>query len=557
MRDFIKMSQQQSPVARDHDEKKKELNHQGDDHDYDSCSDDDGEEDHFSLLSELKSAWKQHFIAILVAILAATMGFFHLQQGGITFPQNILPHAHLETYRRMANISFCDSDDTKEGYFLFDIPKHHLEALKKHFDGDNDELGQQEFKCAQAQSERRSILKGWSPLYPTPTLDQITSSPTSRSGNTKQKPLEPASLSFTGFGVKFINLSPTPKLLFWDGRSVDDQRLVAEIPPMEAVGTATTPGQAFSLTPVYDASTALQRWTVTADEPILVYRSESERTKDEVLQHKLQLQELNLAFAREYLILTRRPWFANFPRPPPSHPLWPAEYLGQTHTVDGLTLKVSSVTPRVLEIDNFLTAKECKALMALAQTKGLHPSTVVSGGNSINTNAVVDSTTRSSTTTWLSRTHHETVDTIYRRASRVFQVDDTVLRHNDHDITDAKYHSLAEELQIVRYAPGQEYTPHHDYVFPSITNHHQPSRFATLLIYLQAPTRGGETTFPRALQAHNHDGLVVPPKTGKAVLFYNMLPDGNADDVSQHGSKPVMEGEKWIANLWIWDPMID
>mmetsp|Transcript_27437 Transcript_27437/g.41542 ORF Transcript_27437/g.41542 Transcript_27437/m.41542 type:complete len:546 (+) Transcript_27437:149-1786(+) len=544
------MSQKASPVARNHELKKGEIKE--DDDDYVSDSDDEDEE--FSIWFELKTAWKQHFIAIFVAFLAASMGFFHLQEfTSSALLKNILPHAHLESYRRMANISFCDSSDVNEGYFLFEIPKKHLSSLESHYEGD--EFGQQELKCAQAQTQQGSLLKGLSPLYTTPTLEDITPI-VSAVTNKNEKKIEAASLSFTGFGAKFVNLSPTPKLLFWDGRAVDDQRLVAEIPPMESIGTATTPGQSFSLTPVYDASSSLQRWTVTADEPILVYRSESEKVKDDVLQHKLQLQELNLVFAREYLIQTKRPWFSNFPRPPPSHPFWPADYLGQTHRVtagDGdFTLKVSSVAPRVLEIDNFLTEQECQTLIATAQAKGLHPSTVV--GDSAKNNAMVDSTTRSSTTTWLSRTHHELVDTIYRRAAHVFQVDDAVLRHYHHE--DAKYHSLAEELQIVRYASGQEYTPHHDYVVPSISDPHQPSRFATLLLYLQAPTRGGETTFPRALQAHNHDGLVVPPLTGKAILFYNLLPDGNVDDVSQHGSNAVVDGEKWIANLWIWDPMI-
>ncbi len=29
---------------------------------------------------------------------------------------------------------------------------------------------------------------------------------------------------------------------------------------------------------------------------------------------------------------------------------------------------------------------------------------------------------------------------------------------------------------------------------------------------------------------------MITPEIGKAVLFYNMLPDGNMDDLSQHAS---------------------
>lgn len=40
---------------------------------------------------------------------------------------------------------------------------------------------------------------------------------------------------------------------------------------------------------------------------------------------------------------------------------------------------------------------------------------------------------------------------------------------------------------------------------------------------------------------------------GGAVLFYNLLPDGNADVKSLHAALPVVKGEKWLANFWVWD----
>ena len=36
-------------------------------------------------------------------------------------------------------------------------------------------------------------------------------------------------------------------------------------------------------------------------------------------------------------------------------------------------------------------------------------------------------------------------------------------------------------------------------------------------------------------------------------MFYSLLEDGNADDLSLHAALPVKEGEKWLANFWIWD----
>lgn len=80
----------------------------------------------------------------------------------------------------------------------------------------------------------------------------------------------------------------------------------------------------------------------------------------------------------------------------------------------------------------------------------------------------------------------------------------------------------------------------------------QPSRFATLLLYLNEGMEGGETSFPRWLNGETTDILEVKPEIGKAVLFYNVLPDGNYDERSQHAAKPVIEGEKWLTNLWVW-----
>merc|ERR1712238_403706 len=118
------------------------------------------------------------------------------------------------------------------------------------------------------------------------------------------------------------------------------------------------------------------------------------------------------------------------------------------------------------------------------------------------------------------------------RAADVLQIDESLLRHrNEYEKSDlSTHHSIAEALQLVRYTKGQTYTPHHDFLYPSITNRYQPSRYATLILYLNEGMQGGETTFPRAV---------------------------NFDDLSQHSGSVVDDGEKWIANMWIWDPILD
>ena len=74
--------------------------------------------------------------------------------------------------------------------------------------------------------------------------------------------------------------------------------------------------------------------------------------------------------------------------------------------------------------------------------------------------------------------------------------------------------------------------------------HGQPSRFATILFYLNDDLEGGETSFPLWLNAGTSDALKVKPERGKAVLFYNLLPDGNYDERSMHAAMPVLKGEK-------------
>lgn len=565
------MVDQTSPMAREHDSADGKLEDEV--LDLDDEEDDDLED---TLWNDLKSAWKQHLVAIIFALTAALLGYLHLStpdQALHEIESLLIRHAHVQDYQRMANVTFCGAQDLSDSMMEFSLPRELLPVLERYYQADMDQddhygkevstaVNHVDLDCAREQTSSSHFIKGFTSVYKTPSIQHIT-----RDSNSQA-----ASLSFSGFAAKFINLSDKPKLLFWAGRGghAKAHRLISEVAPMEAVGTATTPGQTFFITPIYDSAHVLQRWTVTADEPILVYEEGGlqPETLSTSLLLKYRMQKLNLSFSKDYLASTGRPWLSYFPRPPPLHKLWPAEYLGQIHRVTSqarqfldqttpapqdvqLQLTVSSVVPRVLEIDDFLSEYECRYLIQVAKRKGLHPSTVDGA-------AGVDTKTRSSQTAWLSRQSSQIVDTIYRRAADVLQIDESLLRHaSPHHDNIASHHSISEDMQLVRYEKGQEYTPHHDFIYPSIGNRHQPSRFATLLVYLQAPIEGGETTFPRSLQSSFHDGIKVTPKVGKAILFYNMLPDGNVDDLSQHGSNAVEKGEKWVANLWVWDPIID
>ena len=104
---------------------------------------------------------------------------------------------------------------------------------------------------------------------------------------------------------------------------------------------------------------------------------------------------------------------------------------------------------------------------------------------------------------------------------------------------------------MVHYINGQKYDAHHDWGVHGYPN----SRFITLLLYLtdmEHPQAGGETAFPKG--GADGKGFKVRPVKGNAVLFYNLLEDGNGDDLALHAALPVFAGEKWLANFWVWDP---
>ena len=96
---------------------------------------------------------------------------------------------------------------------------------------------------------------------------------------------------------------------------------------------------------------------------------------------------------------------------------------------------------------------------------------------------------------------------------------------------------------------------HHDFGFAHLEDEHQAARFSTLLLYLNKPEKGGETSFPRWANTETFEELAIEPEVGKGVLFYSQLPDGNFDDLSHHAAKPVIAGEKYLMNLWVWDPV--
>ena len=104
-----------------------------------------------------------------------------------------------------------------------------------------------------------------------------------------------------------------------------------------------------------------------------------------------------------------------------------------------------------------------------------------------------------------------------------------------------------EGLQVLRYRPGAEYRPHHDYFDPVHAGTERilqrgGQRVASLVMYLNTAEGGGATTFPDV-------GLAVWPVRGNAVFFSYDRP--HPDTRTLHGGAPVTAGEKWVATKWL------
>ncbi len=197
-------------------------------------------------------------------------------------------------------------------------------------------------------------------------------------------------------------------------------------------------------------------------------------------------------------------------------------------TVDGHRLRVLLTLehPRVVVFGGFMTDDECTELMALAAPRLARSETVDNdtGGSEVNA-------ARTSDGMFFERGEHPLIRRVEARIAALL----------NWPIPNG------EGLQILRYRPGAEYRPHHDYFDPAHPGtarilQRGGQRVGTLVMYLNTPEAGGATTFPDV-------GLAVAPVRGNAVFFSYDRP--HASTRTLHGGAPVTAGEKWVATKWL------
>jgi len=235
---------------------------------------------------------------------------------------------------------------------------------------------------------------------------------------------------------------------------------------------------------------------------------------------------------------------------------WPATCKGCQRQVDikeqTYTLRTVSLDPVIFVIDGFLSDAETRALRDVANAE-MGPAYVSPKGRGEMQGRA--SNERTGTQTFLFK---KTCGII---CNNVFERARALTRQLGSD-----------ELQVIRYQPGEQYEEHWDYFVPHAlpqlarnrTGRSNPlsyrrNRVSTLFLYLTDVDSGGETAFFRAHGANNHgcdekDVLKVNARRGRAVLFYSLRADGTRNPSSLHAGCPVGTGaEKWCGTVWFWN----
>jgi len=193
---------------------------------------------------------------------------------------------------------------------------------------------------------------------------------------------------------------------------------------------------------------------------------------------------------------------------------------------DSVSLKILNKSPKIFVIENFLKKKYCDNLINISKNNLEHSMTGTLGNGKL-------SNVRTSANCFIPIVHDKLTSHIFKKICYL-------LKKNSNNF-DKRY-------QVVKYESGQEYKKHIDPSVSIIKEKKYKHRRFTVLLYLNDVIEGGETYFP------NID-IKIKPQQGKLIYFENYKFDSDQDDYvidtkSYHCSLPVINCEKWVANLW-------
>lgn len=190
-----------------------------------------------------------------------------------------------------------------------------------------------------------------------------------------------------------------------------------------------------------------------------------------------------------------------------------------TYSIDSrmITTEVLHEEPLIVKFNNVLNDAECEALIKCSSSRLERSKLAKKEVSQI----------RTSSGMFFDENESPLISTIEKRIASLMHLP---LAH-------------AEGLQVLHYAPGQEFKAHFDY----FAQHHpssQNNRISTLVVYLNDVEEGGETTFPNL-------GIVNTPSKGSAVYFEYFYNDPQINEQTLHCGEPVTRGEKWVATQWM------
>ncbi|KAI3958979.1 hypothetical protein MKX01_023655 [Papaver californicum] len=215
--------------------------------------------------------------------------------------------------------------------------------------------------------------------------------------------------------------------------------------------------------------------------------------------------------------------------------------------ISSIPFQVLSWKPRAVYFPGFASAEQCDHIIKKAKSN-LRPSSLAlrKGETAENTKGI-----RTSSGTFISASEDPS----------------GALGHIEEKIAKATMipRSHGEAFNVLRYEIGQRYLSHHDAFNPTEYGPQKSQRVASFLLYLSDVEEGGETMFPfenglNINTGYDYEeciGLKVKPRRGDGLLFYSLYPNGTIDQMSLHGSCPVIVGQKWVATKWIRDQETD
>lgn len=191
-----------------------------------------------------------------------------------------------------------------------------------------------------------------------------------------------------------------------------------------------------------------------------------------------------------------------------------------------VTVLMSLLHPRVVLFGGLLSDAECEALIEAGRAR-LKRSTTLNEDTGVDEANVA----RTSESAYFFRAETPLIAALEARIARLL---DWPVDHG-------------EALQVLRYGPGAQYEPHHDYfdaarAGTAATLARGGQRVASLVIYLNTPECGGATVFPQSR-------LEIGAVRGNALFFSYDRP--HPMTLSLHAGAPVSAGEKWIATKWL------